>query len=121
MCWRISERASGAPAPRDLLPSYARNLVVIRHLTERWDGTGFPDRLTGEAIPLPARVIAVADAFDRLVSDPGGAGVDLEAAVGALRAEASRAWDPRVVEEVIVVVRGEQPVAAGTAVRAATG
>jgi hypothetical protein len=116
-----SERASGV-APLNLPPLYTANLIVLRHLTERWDGTGLPDRLSGEAIPLPARVIAVADAFDRLVAVPGGTGADLEDAVGALRAEASRAWDPRVVEELIVVARGELPLAgrAAPSRRAAT-
>ena len=36
---------------------------------ERWDGEGYPDRLTGEAIPLGARIIAIADAFDAMTSD----------------------------------------------------
>lgn len=43
-------------------------LQIARHHHERWDGTGYPDRLAGEAIPLPARLMAVADVFDALVS-----------------------------------------------------
>ncbi|MTI85646.1 MAG: HD-GYP domain-containing protein [Firmicutes bacterium] len=39
---------------------------AVRHHHERWDGTGYPDRLAGENIPLPARVIAVADAYDAM-------------------------------------------------------
>ena len=44
----------------------------IRHHHERWDGRGYPDRLEGKAIPLPARIIAVADAYLTAVSREGG-------------------------------------------------
>jgi ribonuclease P protein subunit RPR2 len=42
---------------------------VIRHHHERWDGTGYPDRLAGEAIPVTARIFAVADTFDALTTN----------------------------------------------------
>jgi putative nucleotidyltransferase with HDIG domain len=48
--------------PWDVLP-------MIRSHHERWDGKGYPDRLTGEAIPLTARVLCIADVFDALASD----------------------------------------------------
>ncbi len=44
-------------------------LPIIRHHHERWDGRGYPDRLAGEAIPLGARIVAVADAFDAMTHD----------------------------------------------------
>jgi hypothetical protein len=93
----------------ETFPSFAGSVVVIRHLTERWDGSGFPDRLAGEAIPLPSRVIAVADAFDRLVTDPSRDHPDLEGALVTLRAGASREWDPRLVEEMVAVARRRLP------------
>lgn len=43
--------------------------LVARHHHERWDGTGYPDRLQGEAIPLHARVVSIADAYDAMRSD----------------------------------------------------
>ena len=43
--------------------------LVVRHHHERWDGTGYPDGLAGDAIPLAARVFAVADALDALTTD----------------------------------------------------
>lgn len=47
----------------------ARNMLpVIRHHHERWDGTGFPDKLEGDAIPLFARITAITDSFDAMVS-----------------------------------------------------
>ena len=42
---------------------------IVRHHHERWDGRGYPDRLAGEAIPLGARIFAVADSFDAMTSD----------------------------------------------------
>lgn len=42
---------------------------AIKHHHERWDGTGYPDGLVGEKIPLAARIIAVADAFDAMTTD----------------------------------------------------
>jgi putative nucleotidyltransferase with HDIG domain len=43
--------------------------AVVRHHHERWDGTGYPDRLQGDAIPLESRIILVADTFDAMTSD----------------------------------------------------
>jgi HD-GYP domain-containing protein (c-di-GMP phosphodiesterase class II) len=43
--------------------------AIVRSHHERWDGTGYPDRLRGEAIPLESRIIAVADTFDAMTSD----------------------------------------------------
>jgi putative two-component system response regulator len=44
-------------------------LPIIRHHHERWDGAGYPDRLRGEATPLGARIVAIADAFDAMTHD----------------------------------------------------
>jgi HD-GYP domain-containing protein (c-di-GMP phosphodiesterase class II) len=44
-------------------------LPVVRHHHERWDGTGYPDRLAGDEIPLSARIFAMADTFDAMSSD----------------------------------------------------
>jgi HD-GYP domain-containing protein (c-di-GMP phosphodiesterase class II) len=46
-----------------------REIPVVRHHHERWDGKGYPDGIAGEAIPLGARILAVADAFDAITSD----------------------------------------------------
>jgi ribonuclease P protein subunit RPR2 len=43
--------------------------LVVRHHHERWDGTGYPDRLVGDEIPLAARVFSVADTLDALTTD----------------------------------------------------
>jgi HD-GYP domain-containing protein (c-di-GMP phosphodiesterase class II) len=51
------------------VPQLRGSAPLIRHSHERWDGTGYPDGLAGEAIPLAARVFAVADALDALTTD----------------------------------------------------
>jgi putative nucleotidyltransferase with HDIG domain len=66
---------------------------------ERWDGTGYPNRLSGEQIPLAARVFAVIDVYDALTSDrPYRDAWTQEAALNYLRANAGTQFDPRVVE-----------------------
>lgn len=50
------------------LVSMRRILPAIRHHHERWDGTGFPDRLAGEDIPIMARILSIVDSFDAMVS-----------------------------------------------------
>ncbi|TMD98188.1 MAG: response regulator [Chloroflexi bacterium] len=74
-------------------------LPIIRNHHERWDGTGYPDRLAGTAIPQHARIVAVCDAFDALVNDrPYRARKTVEEALATLRAGAGRQWDPAVVD-----------------------
>ncbi len=73
-------------------------LPIIRHHHERFDGTGYPDRLSGGSIPRLARVVAVCDAFDALVNDrPYRPRKSLDEAVATLRAGSGTQWDPEVV------------------------
>ena len=70
--------------------------VLYHH--ERWDGAGYPTGLMGNAIPLPVRILAVADVFDALTSDrPYREGLSFEAATAAIRIEAGLQFDPDVV------------------------
>ncbi len=72
--------------------------LVVRHHHERWDGRGYPDRLAGEDIPLPARIFAVADALDALTSDrPYRRGAGFEVAREEIRANSGTHFDPGVV------------------------
>jgi PAS domain S-box-containing protein/putative nucleotidyltransferase with HDIG domain len=78
------------------IPSAA--LELVRHHHERWDGAGYPDGLTGEAIPLLARVFAVIDVYDALTSErPYKAAWSRARALAELRAEAGKQLDPQVV------------------------
>src|SRR5581483_10428992 len=73
-------------------------LAAVRHHHERFAGDGYPDALAGEAIPLAARVVAVADTWDALATDrPYRAAVPLDRCVEELRALAGNQLDPRLV------------------------
>jgi putative two-component system response regulator len=79
----------------DLLP-------MIRHHHEHYDGTGYPDRLAGDDIPLLARILSVCDAYDALTSDrPYRGSQTPNDALGVLRRGAGRQWDPVVVQHVL--------------------
>ncbi len=70
---------------------------VVRSHHERWDGEGYPDRLSGEQIPLAARVFAVADTFDAVTSDrPYRAASSFRAARSVIAAAAGTQFDPTV-------------------------
>jgi len=72
---------------------------VIRHHHERWDGTGYPDGLEGEDIPLLARILAVADGFEAMTSErPYRRARTEEEALAELEKGAGTQWDPEVVK-----------------------
>ncbi len=80
------------------IPGFAPMLSIIRHHHERWDGKGYPEGLAGEAIPLLARVVAVADSFDAMTSDrPYRRGMPLNEALAELAATAGSHFDPTCV------------------------
>jgi diguanylate cyclase (GGDEF)-like protein len=71
---------------------------LVRHHHERWDGTGYPTGLRGEDIPLAARIFAVADAYDALVSDrPYRLGRSHAQALEEIRRYAGTQFDPHIV------------------------
>jgi ribonuclease P protein subunit RPR2 len=72
--------------------------VVVRHHHERWDGSGYPDGLSGEEIPVQARVFAVADTLDALTTDRPYRGASAWAeARRIIRAAAGSQFDPAIV------------------------
>ncbi len=81
------------------LDAYKPSVPIIRHHHERWDGSGYPDKLAGEAIPLGSRIIAVADAFDAMTSDRVyRAALTPEVAFSELRKGAGTQFDPQLVD-----------------------
>lgn len=72
---------------------------AVRHVHERWDGTGYPDRLEAEQIPLFARILAVADAFEAMTSDrPYRRALSPEDALAELAREQGIQFDPHLVD-----------------------
>jgi PAS domain S-box-containing protein/diguanylate cyclase (GGDEF)-like protein len=79
-------------------PALTRASKLVRSSHERWDGEGYPDGLAAEAIPLGARIIAVCDAYDAMVSDrPYRAPLTSVQALAELRRCAGAQFDPDVV------------------------
>lgn len=87
------------------LPSLAEALPIILHHHEHYDGSGYPEGLSGEEIPLAARIILVADAYDAMTTDrPYREAMSPEAAIEELRRNGGKQFDPQVVEALLRVV-----------------
>jgi putative nucleotidyltransferase with HDIG domain len=85
---------------------FARSALMIRHHHERWDGSGYPDGLARHAIPLGARIVAVADMFDALTSTrPYRAALGRDVAIARLSREAGRTLDEHVVAACVGMLR----------------
>lgn len=95
------QRGANMVAESELLTEAATG---IRHHHEAWDGSGFPDGLRKEDIPLLARVVAVADSFDLLSSERGQA-LPLREVEKALEARAGNSLDPAIVALLMNVLR----------------
>ena len=84
----------------------------MRHHHERMDGSGYPDGLVGDEIPLGARIIGIADAYEAMTSDrPYRKALSREAAVGELKHGSGTQFDSELVEAFLEVIEGsgEQP------------
>jgi HD-GYP domain-containing protein (c-di-GMP phosphodiesterase class II) len=92
----------------DLLRDMAflhEELGLIRHHHERWDGSGYPDQLRGEAIPRGACILGVADAFDAMTSDrPYRRGLPVAEARARLQAGAGTQFWPPAVEALLAAL-----------------
>ena len=81
-------------------------LSMIRHHHEHYDGSGYPDGLAGERIPLLARIVSVCDAYDAMTSDrPYRRGQSPEQAMAVLRQGAGGQWDPQIVQLMVEELR----------------
>ncbi|MDO8915392.1 MAG: diguanylate cyclase [Coriobacteriia bacterium] len=88
----LGERILSSTSQRQMLP-------WVRHHHERWDGSGYPDKLRAIEIPLEARILAVCDAYDAMVSDrPYRPALSVEEAAAELEAGMGTQFDPSVVE-----------------------
>lgn len=90
----------------------ARNIALSHH--EKWDGSGYPNKLKGEAIPLVGRITALADVFDALTSErPYKKAWAVDDAVELIKSESGKHFDPSLVEHFlnllpeIIVIRDE--------------
>jgi diguanylate cyclase (GGDEF)-like protein len=97
------------------VPFLARIRPIVRAEHERWDGSGYPDRLSGERIPIEARIIHACDAFQAMASDrPYRRARTREWILEEIGAQAGRQFDPRVARALLEVVESGEVVVAGT-------
>jgi len=89
---------------RSLVMRMAAQIALSCH--EHWDGSGAPYGLAGEAIPLPGRIVALADMFEQMTcAQPGGrAGLPAESAVAVIRADEGCQFDPTVVAAFVLAL-----------------
>ena len=89
--------------------SLSKVVALVRHHHERFDGAGYPNGLKGEAIPLGARILAVADTYDAIITDrPYRKRMSIERAKDELRRNAGHQHDPAVVEAFLRFVEGKE-------------
>jgi HD-GYP domain-containing protein (c-di-GMP phosphodiesterase class II) len=94
----------------------ASALPVVKHHHERFDGEGYPDGLRGEDIPLVARIVSVADAFDSMIrARPYGYGISRKAARREIEENSGTQFDPRIVRVLLEVVYAPDDRQAGSA------
>ncbi|NUB26520.1 DUF3369 domain-containing protein [Azospirillum brasilense] len=104
---RILRDASGPVGGRSYL-SMGAEIAESHH--EKFDGTGYPHGLAGDAIPLSGRIVAVADVYDALLHRrPYKEAWELAAVVDLIRAESGRHFDPRVVDAFVAVLERGGP------------
>jgi response regulator RpfG family c-di-GMP phosphodiesterase len=92
----VGEALEAFKGKKDIL-SLGREIAIAHH--EKWDGSGYPYKLYGEKIPLSARLIALCDVYDALVSNrPYKKAVSHEEAVKIITGEKGKAFDPEIVD-----------------------
>ncbi len=87
------------------VPGLAAVALAIRHHHERWDGTGYPDRVAGEAIPLMSRLVGVVDAYETMrAGRPYRGAFSRDEAIRELTHAAGRQFDPALLELIPALV-----------------
>ena len=90
------------------VPNSSKLQEIVRHHHEWYDGTGYPDGLKGEEIPLGARILMVADAYATMIRDlPYSPAKTMQEAAEELERGAGTQFDPNVVSVFLHSVRGE--------------
>jgi putative nucleotidyltransferase with HDIG domain len=88
------------------ISSLSESVPAIRHHHERWDGLGYPDRLSGSEIPVEAAIIAIADAWDAMTTDrPYAVALDVDQAMLQIHAGRGKQFNPAVVDAFLSVAR----------------
>lgn len=87
------------------VPFLAEVVPAVRHHHERWDGSGYPDGLEGDHIPMAARILAVSDAFDAMTTDrPYRPAMSTAEARRRLLDGAGKQFDPQMVDALVALI-----------------
>ena len=90
------------------LATAAQFAPIVRHHHERWDGSGYPDGLRWDAIPMGARIVGLVDAYDAIIHDrPYRPARDITSALDEIRREAGGQFDPELVQLFIPLIEYE--------------
>ena len=90
-------------------PGYQNVATIVRSSHERWDGSGYPDGLRGDSIPLASRIVCACDAYDAMISDrPYRPALTPETALAELERGAGSVFDPAVVRLLAAFLRERQ-------------
>lgn len=94
---------------------FLRNVArIVRHSHEHWDGSGYPDELAGEAIPIESRIVFACDAYDAMTTKRSyQEAMSDERAIARMRELSGRHFDPTVVDALIQVLEEERRDGAG--------
>lgn len=92
------------------VPSLSACLAAIKHHHERWDGTGYPGALEGETIPVEARILAVTDSFEAMISErPYRKALSFKQAIAELEKCSGSQFDPTVIKAFIPIALSSAP------------
>jgi putative nucleotidyltransferase with HDIG domain len=98
----VTHAAKGAEFLKTLTSFSSEVVEGVRHHHERYDGTGYPERLAGDAIPLPARIIQLCDSIDAMLSDrPYRKALSVEYVRSELLRCAGSQFDPKIVDIIL--------------------
>lgn len=102
--WEVMKQHPSIGAEKVLLPNQSLHdlIPIVKYHHEHWDGSGYPEKLKGDEIPLAARIVSVADSYHALISDrPYRKGLSVEKACEILKLGAGIQWDRNLVREFI--------------------
>ena len=116
--WEMQKMRAHPTVGADILETVPFPYPVVPYVRahhERWDGKGYPDGLSGEDIPMGARILSVADCYDALRSDrPYRQAMTLESTLEYIKAQSGKAYDPKIVDALCQDVHDiEAEIAAG--------
>jgi HD-GYP domain-containing protein (c-di-GMP phosphodiesterase class II) len=92
------------------IPELAVLAPIVRHEHEHWDGSGYPDRLREQTIPIGSRIILACDAYEAMITErPYRKALTRDAALEELRAGVGTAFDPEVVDALLDLLGERRP------------